>query len=163
MADTSEPTREDPIRPAAEPTVEPVPGYEPPAGVTQATISAVGKLSEALEMVEQARGLLYAFHRLTGAADFALGDAVTELQAAGHTEIADWFATEFVGRNVIPGRWTFQIIDEYDDTYYLPFREAEQRTRHQLVDGRRHLHEAALKQQRRTMGHPHHEAAPRDR
>jgi hypothetical protein len=31
---------------------------------------------------------------------------------------------------------------------------------HQLVDGRRHLHEAELKERRRTHGHPAHTARP---
>ena len=34
-----------------------------------ATVEGLGKLSEALETVDQARGLLYGFHQLTGKAD----------------------------------------------------------------------------------------------
>lgn len=37
-----------------------------PDGTDDATVAAVGKLSEALEKVEEARGHLYAFHRLCG-------------------------------------------------------------------------------------------------
>jgi hypothetical protein len=60
-----------------------------PDGVDDATIAALGKLSEALEVVEHARGLLYGFHRLTGKADLALGEAVDLLREAGHDEHAD--------------------------------------------------------------------------
>lgn len=133
-----------------------------PDGVDDATVQAVGRLSEALEMVEQARGLLYAFHRLTGRADFALGDAASQLREAGHTAIADRIDAELVGRNVIHGRWTFQIVEDYDDTYWEPFRTVERETRDELVEGRRHLAEAALKEERRTHGAPHHEATPLD-
>ena len=40
--------------------------------VDDATVEALGKLSEAFEVVENARGLLYEFHRKSGMADLAL-------------------------------------------------------------------------------------------
>ncbi|WP_378145500.1 hypothetical protein ACFJGV_17930 [Cnuibacter sp. UC19_7] len=134
-----------------------------PKGVDDATVEALGKLSEALEVVENARGMLYAFHRMTGQADFALGEAVDLFRDAGHPEIADRLETELVGRNVIEGRWTFQIVEEFDDGYWAEFRDAERRAREELVDGRRHLFEAEMKEDRRTHGRRHHEALPHDR
>lgn len=131
-----------------------------PPGVDEATVEALGRLSEALEKVEIARGDLYRFHQMTGAADFALGDAVELLRQAGHRELADRIETELVGRNVLPGRWTFQIVEDYDDTYWSAFRRLEQEARDALVGGTRHLHEARLKQQRRTQGRRGHEATP---
>ena len=125
-----------------------------------ATIEAVGKLTEALETTERARGHLYSFHQLTGHADFQLGDAVEALREAGHGEIADEIQRELVGRNVLTGRWTFQVIEEYEDTYYSALRESEHRVRDLLTGGRRHLYEASLKEDRRTHGHPHHTAEP---
>ena len=124
------------------------------------TVEAVGKITEALETIERARGHLYSFHQLTGTADFQLGDAVDLLRQAGHDDLADRLETDLVGRNVIPGHWTFQIMEEYDDTYWSVFRAFEREARDTLTDGRRHLHEAGLKQQRRTHGHPDHEAGP---
>jgi hypothetical protein len=121
-----------------------------------ATVEAVGKLTEALETTERARGHLYSFHQLTGGADLELGDAVDKLRKAGHGELADEIATQLVGRNVLPDRWTFQIMEEYDDTYYQPFRDTERRVRDLLTDGRRHLFEANMKEDRRTHGHPDH-------
>ncbi len=125
-----------------------------------ATIAAVGRLTEALETTERARGHLYSFHQLTGTADLQLGDAVDQLRAAGQVDLADEIEREIVGRNVLPGRWTFQVVEEYDDTYYGPFREAERAVRARLTGGRRHLHEAAMKDDRRTHGHPDHTASP---
>ena len=133
-----------------------------PDGLDDATVDALGKLSEALEVAEDARGHLYAFHRLTGTADLTLGEAVDQLRDAGHAELADRVDTELVGRNVIPGHWTFQIVEEYDDTYYATFRALEQQARDQLVGGRRHLFEAEMKENRRTPGDPHHTAVPDD-
>ena len=139
---------------------EPLPEHTPPAGVDEITVEAVGLVTEALEATERARGHLYSFHQLTGSADFKLGDAVDMLREAGHDEIADEIERELVGRNVVSGRWTFQIVEEYDDLYWSPFREMERSVRERLVDGRRHLHEARLKEDRRTHGHPDHTAHP---
>jgi hypothetical protein len=131
-----------------------------PDGVSDETVAALGKLSEALEVAEDARGHLYAFLRLTGQADLALGDAVDQLRGAGHHDLADRIETELVGRNVIEGRWTFQIVEEYDDGYHATFIELERMARDELVAGRRHLFEAEMKEERRTHDRRHHEARP---
>ncbi|MEZ5298343.1 MAG: hypothetical protein R2697_19350 [Ilumatobacteraceae bacterium] len=128
-----------------------------------ATVAALGTLSEAVEWIERARGALYDFHQLTGHADMLLGDAADELERAGHHAWAAEIRTELVGRNVLEGRWTFQVVDEYDDTYWGPVRAVRRRAEAVLAGGRRHLHEAAMKQRRRTHGRRHHEAAPGDR
>src|SRR4051812_29372627 len=120
-----------------------------PAGVSDKTVEALGKLSEALETVERARGRLYDLHQLIGHADFMLDDAVALLREAGHDKLADRVAGEIVGRNVIPGHWTFQLVEAFDDHYYGPFRDLERDARDQLAEGRRHLFEAELKERRR--------------
>ena len=131
-----------------------------PLGVSDATVEALGKLSEALETVEEARGSMYHFHRMTGSADLALGEAVDLLQQAGHDELAEQIRRDVIGRNVIEGRWTFQLVEEYDDGYYRALKEAEAAARQQLASGRRHLFEAEMKENRRTHGQRHHEATP---
>ncbi len=132
-------------------------------GVDPATVDALGKLSAALESVERARGHLYGFHQLCGKADFELGEAVDALRDAGHDEVAATLAEELVGRNVLDGRWSFQIVEEYDDTYWSAFRRLEQDARDRLAGGARHLYEAGLKEERRTAGRRHHESRPPDR
>ncbi len=143
-------------------TGRPTPEHRRPDDVSDATVSALGKLSEALEVVEEARGHLYAFHRRCGTADLTLGEAVDELRDAGHGDLADQIEQELVGRNVLRGRWSFQLVEEYDDGYWSPFRALEQRARDRLVGGRRHLFEAEMKEDRRTHGAAHHEAVPDD-
>jgi hypothetical protein len=133
-----------------------------PAGVDDLTVEALGNISEALEAIEIARGHLYSFHRITGTADFTLGKGVEQLREAGHHELADRFERELVGRNVLYGRWTFQIVEEYDDGYYGTFKRLEAEARDALVEGRRHLHESELKEARRTQGRPGHEHRPGD-
>jgi hypothetical protein len=136
--------------------------HQVPVGVTDATVEALGSLSAAVEVIEHARGLLYGFHRLTGTADLNLGEAVEQLRKAGHTDLADRIDTELVGRNVVAGRWTFQVVEDYDEGYYALAKELERTARDELVQGRKHLFEASMKEDRRTAGRRHHEATPGD-
>jgi len=133
-----------------------------PTGTSDATVEAVGKLSEALEVIEDARGQLFNFHRKIGMADLTLGEAVDLLRQAGHAELADRIETDLVGRNILAGRWTFQIVEEFEDGYYAAFREHEHRVREELMGGRRHVFEAEMKELRRTRGREGHEAKPAD-
>jgi hypothetical protein len=123
-------------------------------------VEGLGKLSEALETVEQARGLLYGFHQLTGKADLLLQDAVDLLRKSGADELADDLETELVGRNVIADRWTFQIVEDYDAGYWATFRDFDARAREEFADGDRHVYEARMKQRERTADHPAHQAGP---
>ena len=131
-----------------------------PAGVDDATVEAVGRLTEALETVERARGRLFDFHQLTGEADIKAGDAADQLRKAGHGELADRLEAELIGRNVVSGRWTFQIVEDYDDGYWSTARRLEREVREALLGGRRHIFEAEMKEDRRTHGQPGHEARP---
>src|ERR1700755_757113 len=97
--------------------------------VDDATVEAVGAVSEALEFVERARGHLYSFHQLMGHADLLLGEACDKLRMAGHDALAGRLEEYMVGRNVLYGRWTFQIVEEFDDVYWSVFRDHERRVR----------------------------------
>jgi hypothetical protein len=131
-----------------------------PDGVSDETVEAVGKLSEALETVERARGALYTFHQLMGHADAQIGEAVDQLRSAGHGRVADQLDTEIVGRNVLSGRWTFQVVEEFDDGYWSVLRGQEKAVRQELLSGVRHVFEAEMKRDRRTPGQPGHGATP---
>ncbi|MGC5341558.1 hypothetical protein [Streptomyces sp. DT171] len=124
--------------------------HQRPDGMSDKTVEALGALSKALETTERARGALYAFHQLTGGADRCVGDAVRLLREAGHDEQADLVEREVLGRDVIPGHWTFQIVEAYNRTYYRPFADVEQRLIGELAGGRDHLYEAEMKRVRAT-------------
>ncbi|GLW71455.1 hypothetical protein Kpho02_37540 [Kitasatospora phosalacinea] len=124
--------------------------YERPPDTDDATVEALGLLSEALETTQRARGRLYDFHQLTGAADKAVGAAVRRLREAGHDEQADLVEREVQGADVLPGMWTFQVVEAYDDGYHRRFTEVERQVREALVDGRAHIAEAEMKQRRET-------------
>jgi hypothetical protein len=70
-------------------------------------VEAVGKVSEAVEWIERARGRLYDFHQMIGRADLIVEEAADLLEAAGCAELAQELRAEIIGRNVLAGRWTF--------------------------------------------------------
>uniref|UniRef100_UPI002F9084E3 hypothetical protein n=1 Tax=Kitasatospora indigofera TaxID=67307 RepID=UPI002F9084E3 len=115
-----------------------------------ATVQALGLLSQALETTQRARGRLYDFHQLTGGADKTVGEAVRALRAAGHAEQADLVEREVQGADVLPGMWTFQVVEAYDDGYHRRFSEVERSVRQALAGGRDHIAEAEMKQRRET-------------
>ena len=125
-----------PDRPSARPRT---------AGLDDATVAALGKLSEALEVVENARGHLYEFHRMSGMADLTLQEATKDLRAAGHTDLADEIELVLTGRDVVPGHWTFELVEAYDTQYWAVFRAVDEEARTRLADGVRHVYEAEMK------------------
>lgn len=134
--------------------------HERPPGTDDATVAAVGKASEAFEYIERVRGHLFSLHQLMGRADFLFEDAAEMLRDAGHGEHADTFENEVVGRNVADGRWTFQIVEEFDAVYYEPIRQRVRDLEGVLMDGKRHVFEAEMKEQRRTRGAKDHDRRP---
>lgn len=131
-----------------------------PHGVGDATVEATGKLSEAFEYVERARGHLFSFHQLMGHADLQFGEAADLLREAGHGDVADAVELEVVGRNTIDGRWTFQMVEEFDAHYHRPVGDHVRRVESELVDGIPHLFESEMKERRRSVGRAGHEARP---
>jgi hypothetical protein len=124
--------------------------HDRPEGASDDAVDAAGRMSEALETLERARGHLYSFHQLIGEADFALDGVLERLRAAGADDLAADLERDLIGRNVLPDRWTFQVVEEFDDGYWSVFREHERRIRDALMAGRRHVHEAELKRRRRS-------------
>lgn len=125
-------------------------------------VEAAGKVSEAMEWVERARGRLYDFHQLIGRADFLFEEAADALESAGRDDLAERIRHEAIGCNVLPGRWTFQVVDEFNDLYYATVSAVECAVRDALMDGRRHVYESELKDRRRTVHQPGHEWRPHE-
>jgi hypothetical protein len=134
-----------------------------PEGASDVAIEAAGKISEAFEWIERARGSLYDFHQLIGRADFLMEDAADLLDQCGASDLAEQVRRDVIGRNVLDGRWTFQIVEEFDDVYFRDAQRLEQTVRDRLADGRRHVYEAELKERRRTHGQAGHESRPPSR
>ena len=104
---------------------QPTTEHRRPDGVDDATVEALGKLSEALEVVEDARGHLYALPPADGhGRPRARRGRRPAARRRPRRSSPTGIETELVGRNVLEGRWTFQIVEEYDDGYYATFKRA---------------------------------------
>lgn len=152
-------TRDASDRPGAD---RPAPEHRRPEGVTDATVEALGKFSAAMDHVEDARGHLFAFHRLMGSAESTMEEAYDHLRAAGHDGLADALDREVLGANPLPGMWSFQMVEAFDDGFYARAKDLHQRALDELVEGQRHVFEAEMKELRRTRGRDGHEARPAD-
>jgi hypothetical protein len=119
-------------------------------GTDDATVDAVGKISAAFEVVENARGILYAFHRMSGEADLALQEGLAALRETGNSELADEIDDVLVGRDVVRDMWTFQLVEAYDEQYWQVFRAADALVRRRLSGGRPHVFEAEMKQREQS-------------
>jgi hypothetical protein len=117
-------------------------------------VEAVGAFTLAMETAIRVRGALYEFHQLTGKSDNEIIRAAQLLRDAGHQQVADELERELVGRNLNDRRWTFQIVEDYESTYYEPFARRYRHVVDQLVAGRKHQREAEMKQRETTPGEP---------
>jgi hypothetical protein len=97
---------------------------------------------------------------MMGRADLLAGEAVEKLRDCGQDGLADDVQAHLVGRNVLEGRWTFQIVEEFDATYYATFQEGLHHLERELMGGRPHVFESEMKEDRRTPGARHHEHRP---
>ncbi len=125
--------------------------HDRPAGVSDEAVRAAGLMSEAFERIERARGALYDAHQLIGGADGSLDDVIDALEKAGRPELAAGLSRELVGIDTLAGRWTFQIVEEFDAGFYARWRAAEAHIRDELTAGRRHVYEAELKAKRQRI------------
>jgi hypothetical protein len=118
---------------------------ERPPGVTDETASALGKLSEALEAAEHARGMLYGFHQLCGTVDKHVQDAVELFRKADQPELAAEIEQCLVGRDIVDGMWSFQLVEAYDEQYWEVFRDVEREARARCAVPAKHVYEAEMK------------------
>lgn len=68
-----------------------------------------------------------------------------------------------MGANILDGRWTFQIVEEFDNGFWSTARELNHTVRDELTAGRSHVYEAEMKERNRTSGRTGHEAKPPER
>jgi hypothetical protein len=138
----------------------PAPEHRRPEGVSDETVEALGKFSAAMDHIEDARGHLFAFHRLMGSGESTMEEAYEHLLAAGHDDLAAALDRDVLGANPLPGMWSFQMVEAFDDGFYARAKDLHQRALDELVEGQRHVFEAEMKELRRTRGREGHEARP---
>jgi hypothetical protein len=71
---------------------------------------------------------------------------VAALRRAGSEDLAQQIADVLVGRDIIDGLWSFQLVERYDAHYYHAFRAAKELVERKLTAGAPHVFEAEMKQ-----------------
>jgi hypothetical protein len=121
-------------------------------GMDEQAIEATGKLSEALEYIERARGHLFDLHQLIGHADLLLDEVLDSLEAQDRPDLQKLIRSQLYGRNVLGGKWTFELVEEFDDGFYAAWKDVEFEVRDELTDGKRHVLETRMKKDRQARG-----------
>jgi len=76
--------------------------------------------------------------------------AVSMLADCGHTELDADIESTLVGRDIVEGMWSFQIVERYDRGYWDVFRAVESHARRLLGAAEPHLFEAEMKDQEQS-------------
>jgi hypothetical protein len=113
-------------------------------------IRAAHHLALALEYVARARGHLLTMHHLIGHADNMLDQVVDELDEAGRSDLVELVRREVFGRDVVAGKWTYQLVEDFDAGYWEAWQGTEAAVRQELTGGKRFVHEATLQDRRRN-------------
>ena len=108
-------------------------------------IEAAQLVEVATEWVERAFGRLLDAHHDVGHAQLMLLEAADALERAGHADLARRAREEVAPLDVIAGRWTYQIVDEFRDHMLSPVRAFDEEVRRRLAGGVRHRFEARQK------------------
>lgn len=116
------------------------------------TSDVVGMLDEYADVLVRARGRLYDFHQLVGTADALLSKVAEGMDTTGEEDLAARVRRRLLGRNVVPGMWSFELVEAFERTYLDVAEDVVAELRGALADGRRHTHEARMKRRRRRDG-----------
>lgn len=119
------------------------------AAEEQPEVRAAHHLALALEYVVRARGHLLTLHHLIGHADNMLDTVVKELDEAGRSDLVELVHREILGRDVVAGKWTYQLVQDFDAGYWEAWTATEEKVRQELTGGQKFVHEAALQARRR--------------
>lgn len=103
------------------------------------TLQANHELLSAYEYVIRARGALYEFHHLIAQADSLFESAAKHLNEVGHPECAG-YVQRVVGRDVLPGLRTHELVEGFDDSYWRDANDAENEVRKRIMHNVRHSH-----------------------
>jgi hypothetical protein len=117
-----------------------------------ATVAAVHEVEQAVEWMEKAWGHLLACHHDVGHSQITMLGAADKLDSAGHAEWARRLRETVAVEDALPGRWTYQMVDEFRERLLASARRFEEEIRHELVGGLRHRFEARQKAEQQPGG-----------
>ncbi|ELY52911.1 hypothetical protein [Natronolimnohabitans innermongolicus] len=119
--------------------------------LTGTECDALHEVELALEWLQRAQGQLLAVHHATGHGMDHLREAEDLLRDAGRDDLADDIRDGLLPRGVVDDdRWSYDVVEDFQENLLADSRALERRVRHELADGERHVRER--RQERRWKG-----------
>ncbi|RQH03416.1 hypothetical protein [Natrarchaeobius oligotrophus] len=114
----------------------------PVPSLTDDECEALHEVELALEWLLRAQGSLLEFHHATGHGMDHLAEAESLLRDTGHDELANAVRCELLPHGVVDGdRWSYDVLEDFQETLLAETVSLEHRVRHELADGERHVRE----------------------
>lgn len=114
----------------------------PGEDLTETELEALHEVELGLEWLQRAQGHLIEFHHATGHGMDHLDSAESMLRESGHTALADDLETTVLPHGVVNGdRWSYDVLESFQDTIHTEIRRFESQVRQELTDGTRHVQE----------------------
>lgn len=118
--------------------------------LTTAEREALHDLQLGTEHFYRAYGHLLSFHHAVGRGMNRLADAEDELEAAGHACHAARLRNELLPAGVVEDRWTFELVEAFQDGFLMDTTDFENAVRADLAGGERHVTERVQQHRWRT-------------
>ncbi|MFB6255993.1 MAG: hypothetical protein ABEH58_04570 [Haloplanus sp.] len=131
--------------------------------LTETERRALHEVELGVENLHRAHGHLVSFHHSTGRAMDHLAAAEELLRETGHATLADRLRDDHLPRGVVPpcdgdegtaGRWSYDILENFQETFLDEVVSFGDEIHDQVADGRRHVmerrQEAEWKRRART-------------
>lgn len=115
--------------------------------LTNVEAAALHDLRLGLEHIHRGYGHLLAFHHQIGHAMDRFADARDRLRKANHDDFADRLRVDLLPAGVFGDRWTYELVEAFEDGFLAETVDFEQAVRDELADGADHVTER--EQQRR--------------
>ncbi|WP_255151458.1 hypothetical protein [Halorarius halobius] len=116
-----------------------------PEELTDTEREALHALELGVEHVHRAFGALVECHHETGRAMDRFETARRKLRAAGHDEFADRLRDDLLPRGAVDDRWTYELVEAFDDQIRADAVDVEKQVRERLAGGERHVTEKGQK------------------
>lgn len=114
---------------------------EEPTEFGEAARDALHSVELGLEWLQRAHGNLLEFHHGIGHGMNHLDDAEAKLRDCGHEELADRLRDDYLPRGPIDGRWTYELVEDFEAEFLDDLAELDRRAHEAIADGERHLAE----------------------
>ncbi|SEW13383.1 hypothetical protein [Natrinema salifodinae] len=110
--------------------------------LSETELEALHEVELGLEWTQRAQGCLLEFHHATGHGMDHLARGEELLRAAGRDDLADAIRTDLLPHGVVDeDRWSYDVLEDFQETLLAETRTLERRVRRELADGERHVRE----------------------